>query len=1032
MAPPASDSSLQLSIVPHSQYVDVQVSWSGVAPTDVIEYFVFYYKSNKKVKSVSSTSTSFQIPNLTNDIVYNFRASAFKAGFRNGQLLSETAVIQQICASPPQAPTGLIAVISTQETVISNEIDLSFTASVCSPYYRVLNYKLYQSSDDDIYELVETIETTATQVMELENGTNYYFKVSAVNAMGESELSGMVSAIPLDLPTVPLELVVKYDPSVQDAVATGYQSVDLAWSPPNSDGGSAIQSYTIQYSKDPSFQVNVVSVTANSTSETIQDSNLLLMFADVDASIGWYYFRVKAVSMSGLSSGFSAPSTIVANSLPHAVENVTSTNLDESGLPSGGVVTLSWQYTVDDSTPLLGYVVSFIDDSDNLKSYYVNDVSHNPSFTISELANGNSYDVSVVALNMLGSGEAVDITQLCSGLPDAPLAPVLVHDDEAITISFEEPRDEGMAITGYNVYRSTNGSAVTKIRSNITDMTVTDTGLVNGTTYFYSISAINANGEGLLSDEASEYPSTVPSQLREVNVVNSIASAEGNELTVSITQDPSEIAMNGGSVILNFVVSRSSDRINFDSVTTIEATDELNYEFVDQGVENGTMYSYKVCAVNRDGSSFSIFIFCANLAQQSDSIMCSGLPDAPVITSIVNLDQTIGEQLTVSWDAPFDEGSDIISYNLYRDSGLLVSDVTSPFTDDNGLINGKIYSYQVSAINSYQVSSVSESSSGLPEVVEGLTAVHGNSLVTLSWTALHIASGGSNVTPSDQGSAITNYNIFVFDGNENPLFMTGNNGTSMTIGELTNGMVYNFKVSAVNENGEGEKCDFVSCTPSRSPDVVRNVQVIPVNSGFIIDWQPPANDESGLPNGGLPYTYTLTIYDVTAGTQITGTDGLTRTLMREYPGYVNGHEYRVTIVALNGVDNANAHAYYAFTIPLPEPVSIHGLSWDHEDEEQVSLQFSYDTVQYRVTKFIVVYFDENSRAASGVALFDSTDLGSNGTIDMSDPSNYVYRIHLNGANTFNEMFDPLHQMDIIIIAQNNVNVGPASNIVQVN
>ena len=51
------------------------------------------------------------------------------------------------------------------------------------------------------------------------------------------------------------------------------------------------------------------------------------------------------------------------------------------------------------------------------------------------------------------------------------------------------------------------------------DMTVIDTSLVNGTTYSCRVSAIVANGEGLLSGEAMEYHSTVPSQLKEVAVV---------------------------------------------------------------------------------------------------------------------------------------------------------------------------------------------------------------------------------------------------------------------------------------------------------------------------------------------------------------------------------------------------------------------------------------------------------------------------------------------------------------------------------
>jgi hypothetical protein len=57
--------------------------------------------------------------------------------------------------------------------------------------------------------------------------------------------------------------------------------------------------------------------------------------------------------------------------------------------------------------------------------------------------------------------------------------------------------------TGYNLKSSTvNGGAYTIIASNLNSVAFTNTGLLNGTTYYYVVTAVNANGEGKSSPQA--------------------------------------------------------------------------------------------------------------------------------------------------------------------------------------------------------------------------------------------------------------------------------------------------------------------------------------------------------------------------------------------------------------------------------------------------------------------------------------------------------------------------------------------------
>jgi len=68
----------------------------------------------------------------------------------------------------------------------------------------------------------------------------------------------------------------------------------------------------------------------------------------------------------------------------------------------------------------------------------------------------------------------------------------------------------GSSVTGYKVYRGTTSGAETLLTTLGNVLTFTNTGLTNGQTYYYKVSAVNAVGEGSLSAEVSAAPATQP------------------------------------------------------------------------------------------------------------------------------------------------------------------------------------------------------------------------------------------------------------------------------------------------------------------------------------------------------------------------------------------------------------------------------------------------------------------------------------------------------------------------------------------
>ncbi len=89
--------------------------------------------------------------------------------------------------------------------------------------------------------------------------------------------------------------------------------------------------------------------------------------------------------------------------------------------------------------------------------------------------------------------------------------------------------------TGYNVKRSTtNGGPYTNVATNVSGTSFVNTGLTNGTTYYYVVTAVNASGESGVSTQVSATPSASGGD--GVTVTSAVASASPwyNELQVRL------------------------------------------------------------------------------------------------------------------------------------------------------------------------------------------------------------------------------------------------------------------------------------------------------------------------------------------------------------------------------------------------------------------------------------------------------------------------------------------------------------------
>jgi fibronectin type 3 domain-containing protein len=207
------------------------------------------------------------------------------------------------------------------------------------------------------------------------------------------------------------------------------------------------------------------------------------------------------------------------------------------------------------------------------------------SFTDSGVTNGTKYFYVVSAANSAGSsGNSSEVSATPAfPVPTAPanLAATAGNAQVALTWS------ASALATGYHVKRSTSSGTEIQIATPSTN-SYTDTGVTNGTKYFYVVSGVDSAGESANSNEVSVTPEA-PQQAPPTPT--NLAAIAGNA-QVALTWSASTGAT-------SYQVKRSTT--GGSGYSTVGSPTATNY--TDTSVTNGTTYYYVVAAVNSAGDS---------------------------------------------------------------------------------------------------------------------------------------------------------------------------------------------------------------------------------------------------------------------------------------------------------------------------------------------------------------------------------------------------------------------------------------------
>jgi hypothetical protein len=751
-------------------------------PGDISSYKIYKSTDNNNFTVDSSSNVTMKtITGLTSNTTYYFKVSITSIDGYESTLSS--AFTQATLNIVPNVPTSLNA-----SSVTSTSLTLSWTTPVANGGSSITYYNIYKSTDNSIFTIDSSSNTTSKAITGLLVNTTYYFKVSAVNSQGEGSQSSELQETTLNIiPDIPTSLF------ASDISST---SLTLSWTEPEANGGSAITYYNIyKLTNDNTYTVDSSS---NTTSKAITGLSVFTT----------YYFKVSAVNNQGEGTYSDTLTQKTASTVPNQVANL-------SGVPiSYSQIDVSWNIpTFDGGSEVSGYnlhiskivgmgfgggppfaLIPYIDISNVQTTYY----------NLTDLSSNTQYGITVEAFNINGKSEPNNI--VVTTLPPLPKPTDLSMNDGILY--WNGP----VEATSYKI-KLFDGTTFNEIETGYLDEYY-DTKPLSLSLGLNKIRVISVNDQNTSIDISGEYQFTTskPDAPTNVQVI---------ENTLSWDYSPDTISSN----VTNYKISYW-DNLTSTYVLALTIGNTNNQSLSSEWVPPGTT-KFRVQAVNTYGNSSEL-----------DGIVILstvwGVPATPVfVTTIPD-----NEQILVQWNN-VESMYTPLTYTLFLYDGdnneiNYVENINTNSYNYTSLTNGITYKFKVKSVNPSGESSLSSFISNIPytaaDQISSVGIVAGNTIIDLSWNA-----------PFNGGRDISDYLIEKSENETDWIADGSSNTTYYTAAGLTNGNTYNFRVTAINLAGSNEPSLTVSEIPYTTADQISQVSITAGNTTIDLSWNAPFN-----------------------------------------------------------------------------------------------------------------------------------------------------------------------------------------------
>ena len=605
------------------------------------------------------------------------------AGVGSPNKLAYSASFAAVPATVPSVPLSLTATPSSQSVSLAWSVPASDGGSAITDYK--VEYALSNSTTWTVFAHTAATARTAN-ITGLTNGTQYSFRVSAVNAAG----TGIATSPVFSTPVAPAPLSAPRGLGGK----VGRQSVTLSWLEPLTTAGASITDYIIESS-----------VNAGTTWSIVNDGVSAALTATITDLLGnvAYTFRVKAVNATGTSP---ASDTVVITPAP----------LDPPSAPRSLAVyasfngaTLYWATPLSDGgSRITGYLTEYSTDGGTTwtRSDVISVINRSMSYT--NLVGGVLHKFRVYAINAVGSSEAstvVEATPVAATVSSQPRYFDGFLSGTSAYLSWLRPAyTGGSAITSYTTWKSTDDgitwSSIAVTNANVRNVRVT--GLAPGVQYQFRVTATNAVG-------ISAPSSTLTLQLRVTGAPNPPSSIRATVSTTSITLSWSAVVAKAAPVT-DYIIEYRADTsaawsILNDGVSTAVTATLAN-------MTPDVPVSLRVKAVNAYGASP------ASATVTVTPRSAATVPSAPLSVTAIAGDTRVA----VRWVTPASSGgSAITSYTVTSALGGFTCTTSTNACVVTELTNGVSYTFIVTAKNAVGTSVASAPSAAVSPVASGST-----------------------------------------------------------------------------------------------------------------------------------------------------------------------------------------------------------------------------------------------------------------------------------------------------------------------
>lgn len=828
--------------------LDYKVSWAGGAST-------------QKCPDSSEGTVYCTITGLTAGTAYTFSIVPQKqtGDGPSATMLSPTTVTPYDAPDQPVAPT----ITSTT----TDSVTLGLTAPAGNGR-SIASYEIYMATDNASYALQATTTSLTPTITGLNTAAHTYtFKFRAINSGGPgtliqapakvSQFSDSSSTTPT-VPKAPSNLLVS-------GVSVAPSSATVTWTAPPAVTDHPVTGYTVTASPGG----RTCSVASATVSCTYSGANAL----DTGTS---YTFSVTATNDLGTSPASLPSASVLIGETASAPQSLTGTVGD-------GQVVLNWTqpqtvgdtaisgYRIERSTSQSGPWVVQVADTGNAQTQQ----------TITGLSNGQAYYFRVSAINSSGPGAQVTSSAYLPGaVPAAPTGVVatgIQFAPNSITVNWTAPSDPpGYPVTGYVVTSTPGGIQCVVPTATVTCTYAGSNALTAGTTYSFTVAAINGRGNGPASINSSPY------------LLGVVAGAP-TDISATPTSGGAMLNWNpptndGGTSITGYRVQYATSSSG-PWTTAVATTNNVNPMYQVTGLQNGTAYYFRITAINSSGLGAS--------AVSAQAMQPGTIPPAPANVVASNM-QANPSTATVSWTAPVvPAGSEVTSYTVTALPGGMTCQSTTTsctFVDSNALTPSATYTFSVTATNGFgtspaSVASISYLIGDAPSAPSSVIAAGGLGQVQLSWGP-----------PTE---TVTSYQVYLSTSSASGPWSvvsmnTGNLNANLLIANLVNGTQYWFRVTATNASGAGPAAVSDGVIPGGIPVSPKRMAVTDASSSSITASWLPVTDT----RGSSIIDYTVTAFP---GGQTCTTDTTECTVT----GLIPGVAYQLWVSARNGFGSSD-------------------------------------------------------------------------------------------------------------------------------